>query len=992
MLTHRALQDTVLTVGARLSDRGIGRHDRVALVLPGGAGTAIAILGIMSVAIVVPFHPGSTAHELTRDLERLQPALLVTDGTVRSPSRVAAGELSIPATSLAELLATGDGNATRLPCLTATEPEQIAAILHTSGTTGLPKRALRSHRSFVAAARAARQCTALTPRDVALLTSGLSTNSGLANLCAALLNGGSCVVTPGFDPAAYPRWLDDYQPTWTVSTSTELTMLLDAAAAAGCEAIAGPGSRLRVVRAGAQPMAPGVAARAERSLRALIFDGYGMTEASYITGSGPGPGDRRPGSAGPPLCSTLRILDGDGADLPPGEVGEIVIRGATLFSGYLDDPEANAAVFLPGGWFRTGDLGSSRRRWVSLCPRPPERADQSRRRKNRPGRGRSRASRPSGGDRRRHLRRARPPPGRGHRRRRRPRCGERGDATATARLAARPSQPLQGAPAYLDGREHSTNADRQSATRRAGPALARGRRMSGEPTLPESVQTIPAMLAFWAEQTPHAPALVVPGQPAISYAALWRRVRILAEALHRAGIGRHDRVVLLLPEGPVLTTALLGTMSAAIAVPLPASLTTPELSAALDGLHATAALITPEGAATTRDCLQRHGAAVSELADHGESAGIVLPGRGAPRPTLLPWPAAQDIAVVCQTSGTTGKAKRVPLTHHNLTQCGKNLRDEFGIRPSDRAPAIAPVTLSLGQTVLMQVLASGSSLIHPPPTDIGRQWEIIERERPTWMFAAPGYLELLARSLDRRRAGAEPGSLRFVLVTSAPISAATCEKLERRLGGRVCPRYSSSEAGAIAVTKPPPAPRAKPGSVGHPIQEVLIVDVDGTPVRPGSVGEIWVRGPRVFTGYLDDAGAAAAFLPEGWFRTGDAGYLDDDEFLFLTGRLNELINRGGEKIAPVEVDQVLIAHPAVSAAAAFGVPDELLGEDVVAAVVLKRGERLTPRALRRWMLDRLSPSKAPRRIWFVDALPLTLSGKVRRGALADQFLNREDRP
>ena len=357
VLSHSALQVAVLDVGARLSERGIGRHDRVALVLPGGADTATALLGIMSVAIAAPFHPGSTGHELARDLARLQPALLVTDGAFESPSRMAAGELGIPATSLAELLAPGDTNAVRPPCSSATEPEDIAAILHTSGTTGAPKRVLRSHRSFVAAARAARLCTALTPGDVALLTSGLSTNSGLANLCAALLNGGSCVVTPGFDPAAYPRWLETYQPTWAVSTSTELTMLLAAVTAAGCETIAGPRSRLRVVRAGAQPMAPGVAERAEHSLRALICDGYGMTEASYITGSGLGPGDRRPGSVGPPLCSTIRILDANGADLPAGETGEIVIRGATLFSGYLDDPEVNAAVFLPGGWFRTGDLG-----------------------------------------------------------------------------------------------------------------------------------------------------------------------------------------------------------------------------------------------------------------------------------------------------------------------------------------------------------------------------------------------------------------------------------------------------------------------------------------------------------------------------------------------------------------------------------------------------------------------------------------------------------
>ena len=190
-----------------------------------------------------------------------------------------------------------------------------------------------------------------------LLTSSLHTNSGLVNLCAALCNGGCCVVPPGFDPVAYPAWLAEHQPTWTVSTAAELNLILEAAALQGRERVAGPDSRLRLVRAGAMAMTPGTAERAEASLGALIFDGLGMTEASYITGCGPGAGDRRPGSCGPPLCSQIRVLDERGRDLPPGAAGEVVIRGETLFPGYLEDAEANAAAFLPGGWFRTGDLG-----------------------------------------------------------------------------------------------------------------------------------------------------------------------------------------------------------------------------------------------------------------------------------------------------------------------------------------------------------------------------------------------------------------------------------------------------------------------------------------------------------------------------------------------------------------------------------------------------------------------------------------------------------
>ena len=510
--------------------------------------------------------------------------------------------------------------------------------------------------------------------------------------------------------------------------------------------------------------------------------------------------------------------------------------------------------------------------------------------------------------------------------------------------------------------------------------------MSGEAGLPESVQTIPEALAFWAERTPAAPALIVAGASAISYATLWRRALILAETLHRAGIGRHDRVVLLIPEGPALTAAFLGVAAVAIAVPLPASLTPAELRVALDGLGAAAALVAPTVGAKASACLRESGTSIVELDEVGGPRPCALPGREIPGATPLAWPDPQDIALICQTSGTTGRPKRVPRTHLGKIQSGKYFRDQYGILPTDRAPALAPLTLSLGQTVLAQVLASGSALIYPPATEFGRQWEIIEGEHPTWMSVASGYLELLVRYLAARPPRTEPSSLRYVMVTSAPISPATCEMLERQLGAPVYPRYSSSEAGRIAETLPPPAPKAKPGSVGRPVQEVQIVDAEGNVVSPGVMGEIWVRGPRVVPGYVDDPEAtAAAFLPGGWYRTGDVGYFDDDGFLFLTGRLNEMINRGGEKIAPPEVDQVLLSHPAVSAAAVFAVPDARLGQDIVAAVVLKDGQTSTPRQLRRWMLNRLSPHKAPRRIWFLDALPLTPSGKVQRGELARRW-------
>ena len=388
--SHRELAAAVGGVAKRLAELGIAEDARVALVLPPGVEASIALLGTMSAAVAAPLNPGATTDELTRDLRRLGPRLVVTGGASAAASQRVAAAMGIATIGVEELLVP-EGHPTRSDTgLPRRDPDSTAVILHTSGTTAEPKRVPRPHGTYVACARAIRACTALTPADVEILAAPLHTNQGLASLLAALFSGGCCVVAPGFDPVAFPDWLSAHRPTWFVSTPTEITLLLDAAEAAGRERVVGPVSRLRAVRLGAQPLPAGTLERAERSLRAPIFDGYGMTEASYITGGGPGAEDRRAESCGRPVAAEIRVLDGNDRELPRGAIGAIVIRGPTLFPGYLDDPEANAAAFLPGGWFRTGDM------WFfdeagSVPHRPAERADQPRGSEDRPSGGRPRA-------------------------------------------------------------------------------------------------------------------------------------------------------------------------------------------------------------------------------------------------------------------------------------------------------------------------------------------------------------------------------------------------------------------------------------------------------------------------------------------------------------------------------------------------------------------------------------------------------------------------
>jgi acyl-CoA synthetase (AMP-forming)/AMP-acid ligase II len=504
------------------------------------------------------------------------------------------------------------------------------------------------------------------------------------------------------------------------------------------------------------------------------------------------------------------------------------------------------------------------------------------------------------------------------------------------------------------------------------------------PLLPETIQTIPDALAFWAEQTPDAPALIKPGDAVTTYADLCLGAFALAESLDRAGFGRDDRVVLLVPEGPALAVSMLGTMSAAVAVPLAASLTASEVAVALDGLNAAGAVTTAELSAAVRNSLDGLGVATIDLEPARPQPGETGFELSTPAPPFS-WPQPGDTAVISQTSGTTGRPKRVPRMHERIVESGRRHRDRFGLDGRDRALAVAPMTVSMGRTALLHGIAAGSSLIFPVAPGVGALWAAIEAERPTWMHAPAGFLELLLHWLRSHPTRPAPSSLRFVRVTAAPIAAETCDELAARLGAPILPAYSTSETGIIATALPPPA-TSKPGSSGRPMQEIRIV-ADGADVAPGAEGEFWVRGPSVVSGYLDDPELdAVAFTPDGWLRTGDVGYLDADGFLFLTGRLKELINRGGAKISPSEVDAVLLAHPAVKAAATFAVPDERLGEDIVAAVVAEDRVAPTPRELRSWLLDRLAPQKVPRRIWFVDDLPRTASGKVQRGELTRCWL------
>jgi acyl-CoA synthetase (AMP-forming)/AMP-acid ligase II len=503
---------------------------------------------------------------------------------------------------------------------------------------------------------------------------------------------------------------------------------------------------------------------------------------------------------------------------------------------------------------------------------------------------------------------------------------------------------------------------------------------------PETVQSIPEALAFWAVQTPDAVAVLSPGREPTTYRELHEAMRRLAEDLQAFGLRRQDGIALLLPDGPELCVLLLATIAAGIAVPL----VWPNPEAALAGILANprvrAVIVSAETATSLpeppHDGLPMLSLTpgptrrIGDLRFDGDAWGDVAEvTRAAP----------DDIALILHSSGTTGRARLVPRTHGNLVASCRAQVEARALTPADRCLGLSRATYLQGFIMLMASLFCGSSFISVSEVNLMELPRWLRDLRPTWISTTPAVLRAIASGDDVLQASLRQASLRYILSSAGPLAADDVARLEAALQTSILNAYGMSEASLIAA-EPFPEIQRVPGAVGRGSCEIRTVSEHGTPLAPHETGEIVVRGPRVFLGYLDDPEAtAAAFLPDGWFRTGDVGFVDEAGYLHLTGRLGETINRGGEKIVPDEVDATLRSHPAVVDAAVFGVPDPLLGEDLVAAVVLQHNQTVARKVIHAWLLDRLPMFKVPRRIWFVTELPRTATGKVQRGELTRRW-------
>lgn len=496
--------------------------------------------------------------------------------------------------------------------------------------------------------------------------------------------------------------------------------------------------------------------------------------------------------------------------------------------------------------------------------------------------------------------------------------------------------------------------------------------------------TIPALLVLQASKYGGREAVASTDGASLTFAELAATIEKLQAGLVACGVSRGSRVAVVLPNGINLAIGLLAASSAGIAVPLPANAAIDEYRSWLHVGRVTHLLTSAAQAAAVRVVAEELGLSQVELRHEAGRYRIHAANAVARRAkTSVRQPT--EVAVVLMTSGSTGTPKRVPLTHANLLAGAASVAGSLGLGPADRV-LVMWEQYHIGGLVdlLLAPLAAGGTAVYAGSFDARRFSELLDDVQPTWFQGVPTTLrELLvhARLNDRLPVAS---TLRCLRSVAAPLPPDLMQELETAFGVPVIQTFGMTEAAPLITTNRLPPGMRKPGSTGTPCGcEVAVLDAAGDPLPPGSTGEVAVRGPNVFAGYEDDSETNARSFRRGWFLTGDVGRLDTDGFLFLTGRVKEMINRGGEKIAPAEVEEAAVRHPAVAQAAAFAIPHPTLGEDIGLAVVSCDTTSIDRGAMRTHLAEYLSPFKLPAVVLMLAELPRCPIGKIRRRELAD---------
>ncbi|EXJ85953.1 hypothetical protein A1O1_06322 [Capronia coronata CBS 617.96] len=499
--------------------------------------------------------------------------------------------------------------------------------------------------------------------------------------------------------------------------------------------------------------------------------------------------------------------------------------------------------------------------------------------------------------------------------------------------------------------------------------------------------------------TSSAPAIIVPAKPnalTISYQQLTQDILDFQKKLAQLGIRNGDAVSISLPNSyEFIVSFLAASWQRGIAAPLNPAYKQDEFEFYIEDLSS-AVVIVPRGSYEKNipavRASRKYNAAIAECYLKGSRLVLDVKEQGklAQRQSQTTSHAQpEDVALVLHTSGTTGRPKAVPLTHRNLTRTMQNIQNTYELTPKDRTMLVMPLFHVHGLLAgFLAPLKAGGSVIVPPSFSARSFWDDFITYKANWYTAVPTIHQIL---LKNPPPNPKP-EIRFIRSCSSPLSPKTFQELEQTYGAPVLEAYAMTEAAHQMTSNPlPHKGKRKPGSVGiGQGVEVKILDDEGNEVPQGTAAEICIRGENVTKGYLNNEKAnKEAFTKGGFFRTGDQGKKDEEGYVYITGRIKELINRGGEKISPIELDNVIATHPAVSEAVSFAIPSELYGQEVGVAVVLKPGKSVTEQEITEFVAGKTAKFKKPSRVWILKEIPKTATGKIQRRKVADSLLAKD---
>lgn len=490
-----------------------------------------------------------------------------------------------------------------------------------------------------------------------------------------------------------------------------------------------------------------------------------------------------------------------------------------------------------------------------------------------------------------------------------------------------------------------------------------------------------------------ARAIGAPDRDTMDFAGLRDLATATIARLNELGIGRNDRVAIVLPNSPEMATAFVTIGCGATTAPLNPAYRGEEFDFYLDDLNAKALVVEKGSESPALAVAEKRGIPVITLVsdENGPAGNFTLEGAGTGSAAAEGGPAqADDIALVLHTSGTTSRPKIVPLSQLNVTASAKHIGASLNLVAGDSCLNMMPLFHIHGLiAAVLSSLAAGASVHCAPGFNALRAFAWLDAIEPSWYTAVPTMHQAILSRASRNPESVTRArkNLRLVRSSSSSLPPQVMAELEETFDAPVVEAYGMTEAAHQMACNPLPPAVRKPGSVGIAAgPEVRIMDENGPDLLPvGGTGEIVIRGPNVTPGYENNPDANASAFTEGWFRTGDQGVMDDEGYISITGRLKEIINRGGEKISPREVDEVLMDHPAVAQAVTFAMPHAKLGEDVAAAIVLREGQAAEESEVRAFVAEHLADFKVPRKILVLDEIPKGATGKLQRIGLAEKL-------